>query len=513
MNKRIKEARIRALKEELANTESLLKKRLKIEEKNKLSNLRKLLENDLDQAKLILASQDVIEKLQKIAERLAELNAEEVMPLSDSMKAAFGPDMAHQFEHVASESIQTALEAVRGAKDAIDNAVLQVEGKIAPGSNNDMASYDDNADASAPTDAGVQPPADGSQPSEPADDTVLGTDTQDAPAPEAESPLGRETKESIDYKKIGKKVLESHKLTTLVNWMVEKNIKENPQIRAQILERIKVDPVATAGWISSQKTLFESKIVESRSEKMAKAIATVIEANVENFGSGRAAKVMSQFVDSGLTEDQSNNILEAFQRLYNCSPAVYSAKKKRAMEAVTDTGDAASGSTNSDPNTTSDATPATPPGSNPTNDAANSATAKIAQTAATTPAAMNQPVSSATSNLTAQEKTAINTKIQQMASKTGDASPTVKDFLQNDKVDENVNEPKWPVNSKGQYKGSPMETDYGKLKPKNEKPSAKETPKPKTDTTKSSKTPEEMDASEKESNEAPKPPKSEVEEI
>jgi hypothetical protein len=36
-------------------------------------------------------------------------------------------------------------------------------------------------------------------------------------------------------------------------------------------------------------------------------------------------------------------------------------------------------------------------------------------------------------------------------------------------IDENINAANWPVNSMGQYKGDPFETDYGKLKPKTTK--------------------------------------------
>src|ERR1700691_4077279 len=105
------------------------------------NNFCKLLENDLEQAKLILAAKDVLDKLQKIAEHLAEIGAEDIMPISDNMKGVFGPDIAQQFEHSANENIQHALETVRNAKDAINDAILRVEGKVIP--KTDMNSPDD----------------------------------------------------------------------------------------------------------------------------------------------------------------------------------------------------------------------------------------------------------------------------------------------------------------------------------------------------------------------------------
>lgn len=177
---------LQTLKFELAEKE----KQFKIAEMNKfgLSKMSLLIENNLDQAKLLIATQDVIEKLQKIASRLAELNADEIMPLADSMKAAFGPEVAQQFEHVASQSILAAQDSVRAAKDAIDSAVLKVEGKMVTSDDTDMAQY---KEPESDTDLDNEnTPEDSSN----TDDTLLSNEVDNPP-------LGREVKDSVEYSK------------------------------------------------------------------------------------------------------------------------------------------------------------------------------------------------------------------------------------------------------------------------------------------------------------------------
>lgn len=198
---------LQTLKMELVEKE----KQYKIAEMNKygLGKMSVLIENNLDQAKLLIATQDVIEKLQKIASRLAELNADEIMPLADSMKAAFGPEIAQQFEHVASQSILAAQDSVRAAKDAIDSAVLKVEGKMVTSDDTDMAQYQEPETSVAPEDPEPQDK----------EDTLLSNEVDD-------TPLGREVKDSIEYD--NKSLNESSKTLRRVRAIasiIETNIK------------------------------------------------------------------------------------------------------------------------------------------------------------------------------------------------------------------------------------------------------------------------------------------------
>ena len=93
-----------------------------------LENLRTLLEQDLDQAELVLAAKDMVDRIQKMAENLAEMQVEELMPLVDAMKEHFGPDVAQVFNSSVEATLQQALDTIKSTRDGVDNAVLALTG-------------------------------------------------------------------------------------------------------------------------------------------------------------------------------------------------------------------------------------------------------------------------------------------------------------------------------------------------------------------------------------------------
>lgn len=417
--------RLQALKMELSNKQ----KQLDIKEmssKYGIDKMALLIENNLDQAKLIIASQDVIEKLQKIAERLAELNAEEIMPLADSMKAAFGQEIAQKFEHVASQSIMAALESVRSAKDAIDNAVLQVEGKIAPEEDTDMAKYtpstsSDVNDAGDTSDLTTDNTEDDSG-------TLLSTDDED----EASSnPLGRDLRDSINYEALGKKAISEGITSDLTKWYVskqEKILSESSlkEFTSKLLSNLKNNKEYTLGEIYSKK-LSESS--DSIMRKV-RAIASVIESNISSTGKSNTSNILKKFIGDNLHEESSQNILKVFCEEYGCSPVIYAAKLKKEKSISEDgptntAGAIASGSSSSQDIGTG--TPTTPPNTRD-EQMKDDAIANLASKVATNPGVLNQPVATAASTLNPEEKTAINNTISKDEST--DSSTTVKDFLQ-----------------------------------------------------------------------------------
>jgi hypothetical protein len=94
-----------------------------------LENLRTLLEQDLDQAELVLAAKDMVDRIQKMAENLAEMQVEELMPLVDAMKEHFGPDVAQVFNSSVEATLQQALDTIKATRDGVDNAVLALTGE------------------------------------------------------------------------------------------------------------------------------------------------------------------------------------------------------------------------------------------------------------------------------------------------------------------------------------------------------------------------------------------------
>lgn len=395
MNIKEQVVKLKALKVEFAKKQALLEKAKRLHEQVSATGLSKLLENDLEQAKLILAAKDVCDKLQKIAEHLAELGAEEIMPLSDAMKGAFGPNAAATFEHAANSNIQKALETVRSAKDSINSAILQVEGKIAP--QNDMNAEEPSGDISSDMSLGND---------EPQDANVQGDPFGGAPAnsgPEDE-PLGRARKESrmysnavlesgehdmnegksfkydtdddddaVDNRKkakdkrdatrrkyasqtknlkadealnltlCGEKLLERETFDNLFDWVLSEasnklSLNEYQSFVKNATLRAISNPTAMAGWIGKKKYGMNAMLRLSESTEhvkarlIAEAIAQMIETNAKIFGKGRAAKVVEAFLGDNLMEDEKVSVIDVFESIYGMKPAQYSIHVARKIK-------------------------------------------------------------------------------------------------------------------------------------------------------------------------------------
>ena len=89
---------------------------------------------DLEQAELILVAKNMVEKLQGMAEDVAKMQTDELMPLEEKMKETFGPEMGSAFGESADSVLGTLLDAVKQAKEALSQAtgVLSGEAPAAP---------------------------------------------------------------------------------------------------------------------------------------------------------------------------------------------------------------------------------------------------------------------------------------------------------------------------------------------------------------------------------------------
>jgi len=84
---------------------------------------------DLAQAELILVAQNMVDDLQKMAEDVAQMQTDELMPLEEKMKVTFGQDQGQTFGQSADQSFSTLLDAVKAAKDELSNAVSVLKGE------------------------------------------------------------------------------------------------------------------------------------------------------------------------------------------------------------------------------------------------------------------------------------------------------------------------------------------------------------------------------------------------
>lgn len=91
-----------------------------------------LIESGLEKAELAIAAQSIVDKIQGMAEDLAKVEADELMPMNDQIKAAFGDSVADQFNHSATEALRAALEALKSSKESVFAQVERLK-KLANG--------------------------------------------------------------------------------------------------------------------------------------------------------------------------------------------------------------------------------------------------------------------------------------------------------------------------------------------------------------------------------------------
>ena len=93
-----------------------------------LETFQSLYEQDLEQAEVLLAAKDLVDKLQKMVEDTASMQVEELLPLVDAMKERMGPDKADGFNTSVDQGVPALLKNLKQAKDSVDNAVLALSG-------------------------------------------------------------------------------------------------------------------------------------------------------------------------------------------------------------------------------------------------------------------------------------------------------------------------------------------------------------------------------------------------
>jgi hypothetical protein len=129
---------------------------------------------ELAQAELILVAKNMVEKLQGMAEDVAQMQTDDLMPLVEKIKVEFGQDVGQQFNDAADAAFSSLLDAVKAGKDSLSQAQGILTGEAPAGMAGTM---------------GAEPAL------EPTDD--MGGDEfgiDDAASGEEELPTGRELK-------------------------------------------------------------------------------------------------------------------------------------------------------------------------------------------------------------------------------------------------------------------------------------------------------------------------------
>lgn len=153
---------------------------------------RRLNESEIQQAQVVLAAQDMVDKMQSMVEDVSELQFKELPALVDSIKNQVGIDQATQFNQDATAALTGLLQNIQGAKQQLDAALGVVTGQAPSGA---AAAGAMGADIAAGADAmgaaGADMAAAGAMGAEAGIDADLGADLEEPGAAPAAAALGR----------------------------------------------------------------------------------------------------------------------------------------------------------------------------------------------------------------------------------------------------------------------------------------------------------------------------------
>jgi hypothetical protein len=163
-----------------------------------------VMEQDLDQAEVLLAAKELVDKLQKMIEDVAAMQVQELMPITDAMKDQLGFEVAEQYNTAADAALGGLLDQLKSAKTSLDNATLQASGQPVNGP--------------SPTDMGTElATADDLGDEFGGDD---GFDGDDAAAG-APNPVGRELKAESRLNRMEKNALKEQRVLTAKKRVIE----------------------------------------------------------------------------------------------------------------------------------------------------------------------------------------------------------------------------------------------------------------------------------------------------
>jgi hypothetical protein len=104
---------------------------------------RNLTESEVQQAQVVLAAQDMVDKMQGMLEDVSELQFKELPALVDSIKNQVGIDQAAQFNNDATSALSGLMQNLQGTKQQLDAALGVVTGQAPAPAANAMGAADD----------------------------------------------------------------------------------------------------------------------------------------------------------------------------------------------------------------------------------------------------------------------------------------------------------------------------------------------------------------------------------
>jgi hypothetical protein len=96
---------------------------------------RMVSESEVQQAQVVLAAQDMVDRVQKMMEQISEMQFKDLPALADSIKNDMGVEQSQQFQAAASAALGTLLTSVQAGKQELEAAqgVLTGQAPVVPG--------------------------------------------------------------------------------------------------------------------------------------------------------------------------------------------------------------------------------------------------------------------------------------------------------------------------------------------------------------------------------------------
>ncbi len=131
-----------------------------------------LIESELEKAEVVLAAKSMTDTIQKMAETVAKMEAEDLMPLNDPIREFFGPEVANTFGETVANKLRELTQTLSETKNAISDEIARMQGESVAAPADNLEGMDDTALAPEPEEASDE------------DMAEMGAD-MDVPAPEA----------------------------------------------------------------------------------------------------------------------------------------------------------------------------------------------------------------------------------------------------------------------------------------------------------------------------------------
>lgn len=96
-------------------------------------NQQHLMEGELETAEAVLAAKDMVDSVQDMITDASKMLNEQLPPLLDTIRDQIGPQQADSYKATVTTALQGLMEALNGARDALDQGARGLAGEqVAP---------------------------------------------------------------------------------------------------------------------------------------------------------------------------------------------------------------------------------------------------------------------------------------------------------------------------------------------------------------------------------------------